>query len=59
MTKNQVTDNVSEEGKKNKEVADKVVDENRTEQKSKNEGHGGKDGAVLKEINGDAKKGKK
>ncbi len=58
MTQNQVTDNGNDEEGKAKEVADKVVDENRTEKKSKDEKHGGKDGTVLKEINDDAKKGK-
>ena len=58
MTQNQVTDNGSDGGGKAKEVSDKVVDENRTEKKSKDEKHGGKDGTVLKEINDDTKKGK-
>jgi uncharacterized protein YjbJ (UPF0337 family) len=59
MNKDQVKDRASEEKGKVKEVADKVTDEKRTEQKGSAEKHGGKDETVLKDINDGTREEKK
>ncbi|WP_416139640.1 hypothetical protein ACM26W_04375 [Halomonas sp. HK25] len=53
MNKNQVEDSASNEKSK------KVSDDKRTEQKGDAQKQGGKDGAVLKDINDNARKDKK
>ncbi|MDI5891541.1 hypothetical protein [Halomonas rhizosphaerae] len=52
MNKNQVKESASKKDKK-------VAGDKRTEQTGNAKEHGGKDGAVLKELNSDAKKEKK
>lgn len=52
MNKNQAKESASKKVKK-------VAGDKRTEQTGKAKEHGSKDGAVLKDINGDARKEKK
>ncbi len=59
MNKNQVNGRANEAKGKTREVADKATGDKSTEYKGKAEKHGGKAGAVLGDINDDARKGKK
>lgn len=61
MNKNQVKASPSDEKGKAKVVADKAADSKSMENKDRaeKEGKGGKGGAVLADVNGDAKRNKK
>ncbi len=55
MNKNQVKGHSNEAKGKVKEAADKVTGDERKPDKDKANNQGGKDGAVLADVNGDAK----
>lgn len=59
MNRNQVKDSASDDNVKNKTVAGKVSDDESTQNKGTTGKQGGKDGAVLGDINDDAKKVRK